>query len=60
MTVRVERETATHRLEVCDQKGTTTTDGALSRCAECGKMWPARFGAGAAEYRLVEAGRKGR
>ena len=57
MTVTVEWETATQRMERCDHEGATEPlDGskAISVCTECGKTWPSRFGAGAATVRIVE------
>jgi hypothetical protein len=56
VTVRVEWETDEQRLERCDHEGTTEAlngDPSISYCTECGKPWPARFGAGAATVRLV-------
>jgi hypothetical protein len=53
--VTVEWETDEQRQERCDHEGTTEPlgGGAISVCTECGKTWPARFGAGAATVRVV-------
>jgi uncharacterized Zn finger protein len=56
MTVRVEWESDTARMERCDHEGTTEPmDGseAIVHCTECGRTWPAKFGAGAATVRVV-------
>lgn len=56
MTVRVEWELGAERMERCDHEGTTVPldgDAAISHCTECGKTWPAKFGAGAATMRIV-------
>lgn len=56
MTVRVDSETTTQRVERCDQEGTTEAlDGssAISFCTECGKTWPSRMSAGALTVRVV-------
>lgn len=39
-------------MEVCDHEGTTETDGELSECRECGKLWPSKF-EGVPKHRLV-------
>jgi hypothetical protein len=49
-------ETEAVRMESCDHAGTTVgLDGseAISHCTECGKSWPAKFGAGAATVQIV-------
>ena len=56
MTLTVIWETEAERMESCDHAGTTEAldgDAAISTCAECGKTWPAKFGAGAATVRVV-------
>jgi hypothetical protein len=55
MTITVEWETETQRMERCDHEGTTESLGgeAISHCTECGKTWQGRFGAGAATVRIV-------
>ena len=56
MTVRVEWESEAEQMERCDHEGATGPldgDTAISHCAECGKTWPAKFGAGAATVRIV-------
>jgi hypothetical protein len=51
----VESETDGQRIERCDHDGTTERLGgpAILSCTECGKTWPARFGAGAPTVRIV-------
>jgi hypothetical protein len=54
--IRIEREDATARVEVCDQEGTTgRLNGlkAISHCTACRKTCPARFGAGAPTVKIV-------
>ena len=56
MTVTVEWERDGQRLERCDHSETTEPlDGssAISVCTECGKTWPAKFGASAPMVRVV-------
>jgi hypothetical protein len=56
MTVHVEWETDGQRMERCDHEGTTESlDGleSVASCGECGKTWPARFGAGVPTVRIV-------
>jgi len=56
MTIYVEHETETQRIERCDHEGTTEPLNGLtsvSACTACGKTWPTRFGAGAATIRIV-------
>jgi hypothetical protein len=55
MAVTVEWESDEQRMERCDHEGTTEplAGGAVSVCVECGKTWPARFGAGAPTVRIV-------
>jgi hypothetical protein len=55
MTIRVESETDSHRIECCDHEGTTEPLGGLSSvsvCTACGSTWP-RFGVGAATVRIL-------
>ena len=57
MTIEVEWESATQRMERCDHAGATEPlDGlqSVSHCTACGKNWPSRFGAGAPTFRTVE------
>ena len=51
-------ETEAERMESCDHAGTTEALGseAISHYSECGKSWPAKFGAGAATVRVVAKG----
>ena len=59
MTIHIERETTTERIERCDHDGTTEPLNGLSTastCTVCGKTWPTRFGAGAATVRIVAKG----
>jgi hypothetical protein len=56
MTITIESETETERIERCDHEGTTEPLGGLasvSTCSECGKPWPTKFGRGAATVRIV-------
>jgi hypothetical protein len=56
LTVHIERETETERIERCDHEGTTEPLGGLSTvssCTECGATWPTRFGAGAVTVWIV-------
>jgi hypothetical protein len=56
VTVTVEWETATERLERCDHEGTTEPlDGitSISLCRTCRKTWPTKFGKGAPTVRVV-------
>ncbi len=55
MTVRVLWETETQRMEACDHEGTAEADGNLSKCRECGKLWPSSF-TGVPRHRLVDLG----
>jgi hypothetical protein len=53
----VVNETEARRVESCDHAGTTEPLNGLvsiSTCTECGKTWPARFGAGAPTVRIVQ------
>ncbi len=52
MAVRVLWETETQRMEACDHEGTSETEGNLSKCTECGKVWPSSF-KGVPRHRLV-------
>ena len=56
MTVHIERETDTERIERCDHEGTSEPLAGLSSvsvCSACGVTWPTRFGAGAETVRIV-------
>jgi hypothetical protein len=56
LTIHIERETETERIERCDRDGTTEPLNGLasvSVCSACGKTWPTRFGAGAETVRIV-------
>ena len=56
MTIHIERETDTDRIERCDHEGTTEPLGGLasvSVCIACNATWPTRFGVGAATVRVV-------
>jgi hypothetical protein len=55
LTLTVIWETEAERMESCDHAGTTEAMGSesISHCSECGKPWPAKFGAGAAKVRIV-------
>jgi hypothetical protein len=55
LTIHIERETDTERIECCDHDGTTEPLNGLasvSVCTACGTTWPTRFG-GAATVRIV-------
>jgi hypothetical protein len=39
-------------MQICDHEGTTETDDSLSRCTECGNLWPTKF-EGVPMHRLV-------
>jgi hypothetical protein len=57
MTIHIDRETATQRMERCDHEGTTellSGTQSVSHCTACGKNWPARFGQGAPTVRIVD------
>jgi hypothetical protein len=57
MTIQIEWETDDARMERCDHEGTTEPlDGSdsISHCAQCGKTWPTKFGAGAETVRIVQ------
>jgi hypothetical protein len=53
MTVRIVREEAAARVEVCDHSGSTEEHVGVSHCRACGKVWPTRFGVGAPTTRIV-------
>ena len=55
MTLTVMWETDAERMVRCNHEGTTEPlgSGVISFCTECGKTWPARFGAGAATVQIV-------
>jgi hypothetical protein len=55
MTIHVERETDTERVERCDHGTTEPLNGlmTISTCTSCGTTWPTRFGSGAATVRIV-------
>jgi hypothetical protein len=56
MTVTVDWENESERLERCDHEGTTEPlhgSADVSFCTECRKTWPTKFGAGAATMRIV-------
>ena len=63
MAVTVEWETDDQRMETCDHDGTTEPLGGMtsvSVCTACGKTWPARLGAGAADRADHRQEREGR
>jgi hypothetical protein len=56
LTIHIENETPTERIERCDHEGTTEPLGglsSLSTCTECGHVWPSRFGAAGPVTRFV-------
>ena len=56
MTIHIENETTTERIERCDHEGTTGPLNGLSSvsvCSGCGKTRPTRFGASAETIRIV-------
>jgi len=56
LTIHIERETDTNRIERWDHEGTTEPLNGLTTvpvCTECGKTCPTRFGAGAPTTRIV-------
>jgi hypothetical protein len=66
LTIHIERETETERIERRDHDGTTEPLGGLTSvpvCTACGKTWPTPFGRGAETVRIVSKrvrGRRGR
>jgi hypothetical protein len=49
MTIHIESETDTERIERCDHEGATEPLAGLSTvsvCSACGEIWPTRFGKG--------------
>src|SRR5262245_37523443 len=62
LTIHIERETDTERIERCDHEGTTEPLAGLasvSVCTACGKTWPTRFGAGAPTVRIASTASEG-
>jgi hypothetical protein len=61
MTIHIESETDTERIERCDHEGTMEPLAGLSTvsvCSACGKIWPTRFGKGAETVWIVSNAKK--